>query len=246
MAKVWAHRGASKYAPENTMAAFALAAEQGAFGIELDVQQSRDGELVVCHDDTIDRTSDGTGRVGALSYAELCAHNFAAGRQDGAFYRIPRLREVLDFAREAGLRVNVELKQDSRAHADGLEGKVVAAVRAAGMEKAVRYSSFDHYALRRLRFFAPFAETAILYEAGLYEPWAYAATLRAQALHPHYATLFEPHIVDLIHKAGLEVCPWTVDDEKTVAALGRMGVDGVITNDPARTRRVLAAADCLY
>ena len=85
-----------------------------------------------------------------------------------------------------------------------------------------------------------------MYEAGLYEPWAYAATLRAQALHPHYATLFEPHIVDLIHKAGLEVCPWTVDDEKTVAALGRMGVDGVITNDPARTRRVLEAADCLY
>ncbi len=79
MAKVWGHRGASGYAPENTMEAFALAVEMGAYGIELDVQMSADGKLVVCHDERIDRTSNGSGAIAALSYEKLAQYNYHAG-----------------------------------------------------------------------------------------------------------------------------------------------------------------------
>ena len=111
--KVFAHRGASHYAPENTLPAFALAAAQGADGIELDVHLSKDGELVVIHDEELDRTTDGTGLVRDHTLAQLqalCADNHMPGFADA---RIPTLREVLALVRPTPLLVNIELKTGS-------------------------------------------------------------------------------------------------------------------------------------
>jgi glycerophosphoryl diester phosphodiesterase len=245
MAKVWGHRGASGYAPENTMEAFALAVEMGAHGIELDVQMSADGRLIVCHDACIDRTSNGSGAIAALSYEKLAQYNYHAGFSAETFYHLPLLEEVLELLKPTQLHLNIELKCDSLVRYDGMEVKVVQAVRQAGMEERVIYSSFDHYCLRRLKYVAPFAKTGILYDACLYQPWDYAKTLQATALHPHYASLFEPLIIDQAHREGLEVNTWTVNDSALVRTLGLKGVDGIITNDPDMALTALREADCL-
>ena len=121
MAKVWGHRGASGYAPENTMEAFALAVEMGAYGIELDVQMSADGKLVVCHDERIDRTSNGSGAIAALSYEKLAQYNYHAGFSAETFYRLPLLEEVLELLKPTALHLNIELKCDSLVRYEGME-----------------------------------------------------------------------------------------------------------------------------
>lgn len=114
MIKIWAHRGAGgwdkQYAPENTMPAFRKAVEMGADGIELDVQFSRDGEIVICHDETIDRTSNGEGPVRAYTLFELQAFNFCSVHKEFGFVKIPTLREFLTFMRENDFLLNIELK----------------------------------------------------------------------------------------------------------------------------------------
>ncbi len=244
MAKVWAHRGASGYAPENTLEAFSLAAEMGAYGVELDVQMSADAQLVVCHDETIERTSNGSGAICALPYEELVSFNYHAEFPADRFYRMPLLREVLDLLRPTGLYLNIELKCDSLLHYDGIEVKVVKEVEHAGMQERVIYSSFDHYALRRLKFVNPFAQVGILYQACLYQPWVYAKTLQACALHPHYTALFEPWYVDQAHREGMQINAWTVNDEQMVCALGQKGVDGIITNYPDIAVNALKKIGC--
>ena len=103
--KVWAHRGASAYAPENTIPAFRLAMEQGADGIELDVQLSKDGKLVVIHDEWVDRTSNGKGRVVDMTCQELKKLDFSCGMADYPFARIPTLREVYGLLRGSSMTV---------------------------------------------------------------------------------------------------------------------------------------------
>ena len=107
---VWAHRGASGYAPENTMEAFEKAAEMKADGIELDVQMTKDGELVVIHDETIDRTSDGHGWVKDFTYAKLASHHFNKTHPEYQNARIPTLEEVYEWIKGTNLTLNVEIK----------------------------------------------------------------------------------------------------------------------------------------
>ena len=108
--KVWAHRGASAYAPENTLEAFLLAAEQGADGVELDVQLTKDGEMVVVHDEEIDRVSDGSGFVKDYTLAELKNLNFNKTHPEYQNVKIPTLREVYEALKPTGMTINVELK----------------------------------------------------------------------------------------------------------------------------------------
>ena len=246
MAKVWAHRGASGYAPENTLEAFALAAEQGAYGIELDVQMTSDGKLVVIHDYTIDRTSNGSGRVADMTYGQLCEYNYHAAFSDAHFYKIPLMEEVLAQVKPTGMHINIEIKCDSFVRFDGIEAALDTMVKATGMEDRILYSSFDHYTLRRMKFINPFAKTGILYEACLYQPWTYAKGLQASALHPHHSSLYEPMFIDLAHREGMEINTWTVNDENSMRILGGKGVDGIITNYPDVAKRVLTEIDCLY
>ena len=143
--KVWAHRGASAYAPENTLEAFLLAAEQGADGVELDVQLTKDGEMVVVHDEEIDRVSDGSGFVKDYTLAELKILNFNKTHPEYQDVKIPTLREVYEALKPTGMTINVELKTGIFWYKD-LEKKVLELTKEMEMEDRVIYSSFNHAA----------------------------------------------------------------------------------------------------
>ena len=237
---ILAHRGASAEAPENTLAAFRLALEQGADGFELDVHRTRDGHLVVCHDETVDRTTDGTGAIGAMTLAEL--KRLDAGRwfdERFAGERIPTLDEVWALAEEAGgLRLlNVEVKLGFAAY-PGIEEALVEWIESRGLEERVVVSSFNHFSLLRLHQLAQKLRTGILYMAAWVEPWLGAHRVGARSLHPYHPTLVPP-LVEAAHQQGLEVYPFTVDEPRRMEELAKMGVDGLITNRPGLARSVV-------
>lgn len=238
MTQIWAHRGASAYAPENTLPAFTLALEQGADGIELDVQRTADGALVVIHDETIDRTSNGFGRVADLALEDLRRMDFSNGFIGHRNVRIPTLLEVLDLIRTSGATLNVELK-NSVVPYPGMELEAAAMVAQSGMGDRVVFSSFNHASLARLRGVVPPAQIGLLYSDGLYNPWQYAHWMGAGALHPNWSSLWQPDYVWLAHEAGIKVNVWTVDEEKDVARALEVGVDALVTNFPDRARRVM-------
>lgn len=231
MTDVWAHRGASAYAPENTLEAFRLAEEQGADGIELDVHLSADGELVVIHDETVDRTSDGTGAVSAMPLETLRGLDFSNGKEGHAGVRIPRLGEVFELVRPGRMLVNVELKTNINFQ-PGIEAKVAELVAASGMGERVLVSSFNHLTLKTLQQIAPELPVAVLFDEIMYLPWEYAREFGAAAIHPAYSYLQVNGAVELAHAAGVRINPWTIDDPEHLRwALG-LGVDAVITNTP--------------
>ena len=239
--KVFAHRGASHYAPENTLPAFALAAAQGADGIELDVHLSKDGELVVIHDEELDRTTDGTGLVRDHTLTQLqalCADNHMPGFADA---RIPTLREVLELIRPTPLLVNIELKTGVLWY-EGIEQKTLELVRSLGLEDRVIYSSFNHYSIETVRQLAPEAETAYLYSDIICDVERYAAAHGVRGLHPG---LWNVKMADLLQRylaSGLAVRVWTVDAAADLRWLLEAGAD-VITNDPPLALTVRAALE---
>lgn len=231
MTKIYAHRGASKAEPENTMAAFRRAIEMGADGIELDVHLSKDGELVVAHDETLERVSDGQGRIVDYTLEQLRGFNFASKREGHAPERIPTLREVYELAGPAGLHINVEIKSGIVLY-EGIEQKLLELEQQMGMQGRVLYSSFNHYSLRILKALSPAAKTGLLYGEAIVDPWVYAAYAGAYAIHPHYFALKAPGVVEDCHKNGVKVHPWTVDDPQHIAWMLKLGVDIIITDVP--------------
>lgn len=171
--KVWAHRGASAYAPENTLEAFLLAAEQGADGVELDVQLTKDGEMVVVHDEEIDRVSDGSGFVKDYTLAELKILNFNKTHPEYQDVKIPTLREVYEALKPTGMTINVELKTGIFWYKD-LEKKVLELTKEMEMEDRVIYSSFNHYSIAKILELDPKASTGILYADIIYDVVNYA------------------------------------------------------------------------
>ena len=238
MTQIWAHRGASAYAPENTIPAFKLALEQGAQGIELDLQRSADGVLVVVHDETINRTSTGFGRVADLTIDELRRCDFSNGFIGHHNVRIPTLAEVLELVRPTNAILNVELKNAITLY-PGLELEAAAMVADAGMTDRVLFSSFNHPSLAKLRGVVPPSQIGVLYTDGLYNPWQYARWIGAGALHPSWRALRQPDYVWLAHEAGVKVNVWTVDEEEDVAHAIEIGVDALVTNFPDRARHVV-------
>ena len=157
--KVFAHRGASAYAPENTLAAFRLAEEQGADGIELDVQLTKDGQVVVIHDENIDRTGTGTGAVRDYTLEELRKLSFHNHMEAYEGEKIPTLEEVLTFVKQGRMEVNIELKTGVYWYPE-IEKKTIEIVKKAGMEERVIYSSFNHYSVQKILSMDTKAETA--------------------------------------------------------------------------------------
>lgn len=241
MTSIWGHRGASAQAPENTLPAFRLAFEQGADGIELDVQRSADGVLVVCHDETIDRTSDGTGAIVDLSHEQLLAHDFSNGMADHAGVQIPTLAQVLELVAETpDVVVNIELKNSIERY-EGMEAQVDALVTRFGLAERVWYSSFNHLSLVTMAQTGTSVGLGALYEEQLVRPWEYARGFGAHALHP-MGLAVDAEMVEAAHVAGLRVHTWTIDRPEHVRALAAIGVDAIITNVPARAREALAAS----
>ena len=171
--KVWAHRGASGYAPENTLDAFRKAVEMGADGIELDVQMTKDGELVVIHDETIDRVSNGKGWVKDYTYEELKKFNFNKTHLEYTKEEIPTLEQVYLLIKPTNLTINVEIKTGIVFY-PGIEGRVLELTERLGMKERVIYSSFNHYTIRKIKELDPQAKTGMLYEDGIIDAVDYA------------------------------------------------------------------------
>lgn len=236
MTLVIGHRGASAYAPENTMPAFALAAEQGADMVELDVQRTADGALVVFHDETIERWGGVQRRVDTCTLADMQALDIGGAQ-------VPTLAAVCAFAREHGLRLNIEIK------ADGIAEAVVQVVRQERATELVICSSFSANALTELVTAAPSLPRAYLMGTETYqlavrlrESWPFAA-LRAYdcaAWHPAYQISLLHQVVPLVQRAGVKVNVWTVNDPVTMRQLLALGVDGIITDTPDVLRKIIA------
>lgn len=230
MSLIFAHRGASGYAPENTMAAFRLAVEMGADGIELDVHLSKDGELMVIHDSTVDRTTNGTDRVDEMTLSELKALDASNGMEGFPDSRIPTLGEVYDLLKDTGLIVNVEVKTDEGMY-PGIEEKCLAVEKEKGMVGRTIYSSFNHYTIANFRRLDPDAKLGLLYMSGLYEPWAYAKHCKAEYIHPFYPSLMLPDLARGCHENGIGINAWTVDSEDAMKLCLATGAH-IITNYP--------------
>ncbi len=235
---IYGHRGACGYAPENTLEAFELAAKQGAAGVELDVHLSRDGEVVVAHDETINRVSDGTGYIKDMTLAELKKYRFNKPHPEYKDARLPTLREVFELLKPYGLHVNVELK-NSLIDYPGLEKKCIDLAQAVGMADRVLYSSFNHYSLLRVKALNPDAKCGLLYECTMVKPWDYAKSLAMDALHPHFSELQVGGECAAAHALGIEVNPWTVNEEDDLKMVIAAGADRIITNYPDRALSVL-------
>jgi len=230
--KIQAHRGASAYCPENTIEAFKLAIEQKADCIELDVHLSKDGYVVVAHDERLERVSDGVGLINYYTLEELKAFNFNKPFPEQPACKIPTLEEVYELIKETDITVNVELKTTELLYPE-LPGKLVCLEREYNMGERVLYSSFNHYSLAAIKQINPDAKTGLLYAMGMIDPWVYANYVSATAIHPHYAVIAAlPETVAKCHENNIIVNVWTVDDPKIIGYLFKCGVDSVITNKP--------------
>lgn len=233
MTAIWAHRGSSAYAPENTIPALKLAIEQGADGVEFDVQRTVDGHVVLIHDETINRTSNGFGRVADLTLEQLRLCDFTNGFVGFRHVRIPTLAEALEVLAPTDLVINIELKNNVELY-PGMEDDVLRIVQQAGLLDRVIISSFNHFSLANLRGRVAPENLGLLFSDGLYDPWSYARWFGAGHLHPHRLALKQPNFMWLCHEAGIKANVWTVDDERDVEELTRLGVDAIITNFPDR------------
>ena len=229
MTGIYAHRGASAYAAENTLDAFKLAAEMGADGIEIDVHITKDGEIVVAHDFETDRVALQSGSIPQMTLKELREMNFAAHK--GGSAKIPTLAETLDFLKPTKLGLNIEIKAGPVVY-EGIEGRLLEMAANWGMEDRIIYSSFNHYHMKAIKLLSPSAKVGLLYNSALYEPWRYASYVGADAIHPLYVTLLAPGVVPGCHGENIAVNPWTVDNPEHIKMLCALGVDNIITNVP--------------
>ena len=240
MSKVFAHRGFSGRYPENTMLSFQKAAELGVDGIELDVHLTKDGELAVIHDESVNRACPGAaGKIKDLTLAELRQLD-ASYLYTGQFgvNRIPTLREYFDFVKDLPLVTNIELKTNIYAY-EGIEQKTAALIRAYRLEDRVIISSFNHYSVLRMQALAPELKYGLLSESWLVEAGAYCRRLGVQCYHPLRGNLI-PELVRDLKDHGLEINTFTVNEEEEVRRFYSLGIDGIIGNYPDMTKRVLA------
>ncbi|GGA49111.1 glycerophosphodiester phosphodiesterase [Paenibacillus physcomitrellae] len=233
-----AHRGASGYCPENTMAAFKRAIELGANGIETDVQMTADGHLVLIHDEGLQRTAGSPKLVKDVTLEELRTLD-AGSWYDPSFAgeRVPTLRELLELVLPTSVQVNIELKNGIVQY-PGLEEAVIQEVRELGLSDRIIISSFNHYSLVKCKQLAPEIRTGVLYMEGLYEPWKYAAGLGADALHPHYFAVL-PEWVAASAEQNIAYHPFTVNKEEDMKRLLEAGVAAIITDYPDKLGSLL-------
>lgn len=233
MQYIYGHRGASGYAPENTLEAFDMAAKMGADGVELDVHITKDGELVVAHDETVERVSNGSGWICNMTLSELKKLRFNRTHPEYENAVIPTLREVFELLKPTGLKINVELK-NSRILYDHLEEKCIRLADETGMTDRILYSSFNHYSILHVKEIDPSLPCGLLYDATLYHPWDYASALHVDAIHPHFSELQTEGEVEHAHALGLKVNTWTVNEEEDLRSVLLSGADIIISNYPDR------------
>ena len=245
----WAHRGASGHAPENTLAAFRLAVEMGADGIELDVHLSADGHVVVIHNGTVDATTNGRGRVCDLSLDVLQSLDAGSGFSPRfADQQIPTLHEVFAAVGQRTL-VNVEIKGElgrrARCHEPGqLEAAVVQLIQAHRMVERVIVSSFIPGSLRWVHKLNPDIRLGFLYLGHAHKRlplWFYGLSAPHDALHPAFRLVHKGYVARA-RRRGLALNVWTVNTEDDLRQMCDLEVAGIITNYPDRLARILVEA----
>ncbi len=237
--RILGHRGASSDAPENTLAAFLLALEQGADGVELDARLCRSGEVVVFHDERLERLTAGRGRVADTSWDALSRLEIRSGPSGAAPARIPLLSEVLQALPRTAF-VNVELKSEDW-NGTRVADAAGALLEAGRHEAHVVVSSFDPRCLLRLALGHPRLKRGLLLDpdrSQLVQRHLTLPLLARDAVHPEGAHL-EERDVRRWHDRGREVAVWTVDDPQVARRLRGWGVDSCITNRPGALRAEL-------
>ena len=243
MPLVIAHRGASAFAPENTMAAFRLAKDLGADGIELDVMLSADEKLVVIHDQSVVRTTNGQGKVNEMGWDELKTLD-AGSKFEARFSEepLPLLDQVFE---ELGgqFLINVELKNYATPH-DQLTEKVIGLILKMGLSESVILSSFNARNLLKAKSLQPSIPRGLLTLPGLlgfpYRSWL-GNRYHYDALHPYHKDV-NARMVSHLHAQGKKVNVWTVDKPEDLLRMRNLGVDMIICNDPVHAREVVEAA----
>lgn len=236
---IWGHRGASGYLPENTLPAFEKAIEMGADGVELDIHKTIDGQLVVIHDEKIDRTSTGKGMVKDYTLEELRRFNYNVTHPECAYASIPTMREVFELIEPTNLLINIELKTGLVFY-EGIEEDILAMTKEFSMEDRVIFSSFNHYSVMRIKELCPSAHTGFLYSDGILDVADYAKSNGVEALHPAFYNLQYPGVVERAHELGLKINSWTINTKQDIHRACQLGIDGIITNYPDVAKEVAA------
>lgn len=238
--KIWGHRGAYSSAPENTLAGFQIAVQMGADGVELDIQLTRDHEIVVIHDETVDRTSNGQGWVKDFTLSEIRKLNFnKKGLTEPLFMEVPTLAEVLELLKPTNLTINIEMKTGVICY-DGIERLALKLVEDYGMLDRVVWSSFNHYSIQKIKLLEPSARTALLCGGGIWVTGEQCEKVGAEALHPSIHMLSYPPLMEDCRKRGIRIRPWTVTKEDELILAQEIGVDAVIVNRIDWAKDVLA------
>jgi len=236
---IFAHRGSSAHAPENTLSAFELASSQGADAIELDAKLCADGEIIIFHDQTLERTTDGSGKVLDFSLAaikELDAGSWYDARFQGE--TVPTLGEVFESVGQK-IVINVELTNYASPR-DDLADKVVECIQRYGLQNSVLLSSFNPLALRRAHKLKPEIPLGLLALPGIQGAWARSWLGRFvpyRALHPEMGDT-TAKLLQRQHKKGYRVHVWTVNAPERMRQLFEWEVDGIFTDDPLLARQV--------
>jgi len=237
---VIAHRGANAHAPENTLPAFQKAVELGAHGAENDILLTQDGIVVLSHDVTIDRCSNGTGRIDEMTLAQLREYDFGSWfSPEFAGTQIPTLEEFLEVVAGMGF-ILIELKTNDR----DIAAQAVAAVKARGLMDKTVFQSFDMAAIQACKAADPAAKIALLYGGGDYDrqirtdPAAFIAEHRLDALHPQH-TVVTSKLVRACKEAGVPVRTWTVNERNRISAVIGQGVQGIISDEIELCQTVL-------
>lgn len=236
---VIAHRGANKYAPQNTLAAFKKAYELGCDGFETDVHITKDGKVVICHNYTIDETSTGKGKVADMTLDELKGYDF------GSYYskkfegtEIPTLDEFLSFVETTDISVlNIEIKSPKEAET-AIVKETIKAVKGHNLFDRLLISSFDPKLLIEAKMINSKCKTGFLYSPKsptlLQMAWRqlrFTKSIGCDAVHPHHVFVNKKFVEDA-HNMGIKVNPWTVDGVFTIDRLLKIGCDGIITDLP--------------
>ena len=222
---VCAHRGASGYAPENTMKAYRLADKLGAHACENDVHLTKDGEIVVIHDSNISRVSNGKGEVEKMTLAELRKYDFGEGE------KIPTLDECLAFFDASGMELNIEIKSIDEVYDVALVEKTGKLIEKYGLTSKIIISSFYHKSLSDMKERFPAIRTAVLHGDEIKEAGAYAASLGAVYSHPYFKCVDEKFMAEC-EKHNVEVNPWTVNTPEDARRMIDLGCNMIITNYP--------------
>jgi glycerophosphoryl diester phosphodiesterase len=236
----FAHRGGRQWAPENTLAAFKKSIDLGVHGIELDIHKCKSGELVVIHDDTVDRTTNGKGQVKDLSWDELAVLDAGAWYDKNfAGEKLPLLQEVLDLV-NGQLSINVEIKNCPKDYAN-IDDDLLAMLASYPHPETIIISSFDHLVIHRIASKTKKYKLAILGDSIIFDLPSYAKSVGAQCWHPEFDCV-RLDSVKAAHDHGLEVNTWTVNKPSDWQRAFDLQVDTIITDDPEGLKAFLDCA----